>query len=76
MNPGCRATSRSDGSASWRPPARRAIVAALEDTAVRDQILVLGAEPMPGTPEEFSRFIQSEYEKWANVVAQSGAKQK
>jgi len=54
----------------------RAIVAALEDTAVRDQILVLGAEPMPGTPEEFRRFIRSEYEKWANVVAQSGAKQK
>jgi tripartite-type tricarboxylate transporter receptor subunit TctC len=54
----------------------RAIVAALEDTAVRDQILVIGAEPMPGTPEEFGRFIRSEYEKWAKVVAQSGAKQK
>src|SRR3981189_2817070 len=54
----------------------RAIVAALEDTALRDQILVIGAEPMPGTPEEFGRFIRSEYEKWAKVVAQSGAKQK
>ena len=54
----------------------RAIVAALEDTAVRDQIRVIGAEPMPGTPEEFGRFIRSEYEKWAKVVAQSGAKQK
>jgi tripartite-type tricarboxylate transporter receptor subunit TctC len=54
----------------------RAIVAALEDPAVRDQIRTLGAEPMPGTPEEFGRFIRSEYEKWARVVAQSGAKQK
>jgi hypothetical protein len=31
---------------------------------------------MPGTPEEFGRFIRSEYEKWAKVVAQSGARQK
>jgi tripartite-type tricarboxylate transporter receptor subunit TctC len=54
----------------------RAIVAALEDTAVRDQIRAIGAEPMPGTPEEFGRFIRSEFEKWARVVAQSGAKQK
>jgi len=54
----------------------QAIVAALDDTAVRDQIRAIGAEPMPGTPEEFGRFIRSEYEKWAAVVAQSGAKQK
>jgi len=54
----------------------QAIVAALDDTAVRDQIRAIGAEPTPGTPEEFGRFIRSEYEKWAAVVAQSGAKQK
>jgi hypothetical protein len=29
---------------------------------------------MPGTPEEFSRFIRSEYEKWAKVVAETSAK--
>jgi tripartite-type tricarboxylate transporter receptor subunit TctC len=51
-----------------------AIVAALSDPAVRERIRVLGAEPMPGTPEEFARFIRSEYEKWAKVVAESGAK--
>jgi tripartite-type tricarboxylate transporter receptor subunit TctC len=51
-----------------------AIVAALQDPAVRDQIRTLGAVPMPGTPEEFGRFIRSEYEKWAKVVAESGAK--
>jgi tripartite-type tricarboxylate transporter receptor subunit TctC len=51
-----------------------AIVAALADPAVLERIRLLGAEPMPGTPEEFGRFIRSEYEKWAKVVAETGAK--
>jgi tripartite-type tricarboxylate transporter receptor subunit TctC len=51
-----------------------AIVAALADPAVLERIRLLGAEPMPGTPEEFGRFIRSEYDKWAKVIAQSGAK--
>jgi tripartite-type tricarboxylate transporter receptor subunit TctC len=51
-----------------------AVVAALADPAVLERIRVLGAEPMPRTPEEFSRFIRSEYEKWAKVAAESGAK--
>jgi tripartite-type tricarboxylate transporter receptor subunit TctC len=51
-----------------------AIVAALRDPAVLDRIHLLGAEPMPGTPEEFGRFIRSEYEKWGKVIAESGAK--
>jgi tripartite-type tricarboxylate transporter receptor subunit TctC len=53
-----------------------AVVAALNDPAVREQIRTLGAEPMPGTPAEFGRFIRSEYEKWAKVVAESGAKER
>lgn len=51
-----------------------AIVAALADPAVLERIRLLGAVPMPGTPEEFGRFIRAEYEKWAKVVAESGAK--
>jgi tripartite-type tricarboxylate transporter receptor subunit TctC len=51
-----------------------AIVAALADPAVLERIRALGAEPMPGTPEEFGRFIRSEYDKWAKVIAESGAK--
>jgi tripartite-type tricarboxylate transporter receptor subunit TctC len=51
-----------------------AIVAALADPGVQERIRVLGAIPMPGTPEEFARFIRSEYEKWAEVVRASGAK--
>jgi tripartite-type tricarboxylate transporter receptor subunit TctC len=51
-----------------------AIVAALHEPAVLERIHLLGAEPMPGTPEEFGRFIRSEYEKWGKVIAESGAK--
>ncbi len=51
-----------------------AIVAALREPAVLERIHLLGAEPMPGAPEEFARFIRAEYEKWAKVVAESGAK--
>jgi tripartite-type tricarboxylate transporter receptor subunit TctC len=50
-----------------------AIVAALRDPAVVERIHLLGAEPMPGTPEEFGRFIRSEYAKWGKVIAESGA---
>ena len=49
-----------------------AIVATLRDPAMRDQIRAMGAEPMPGSPAEFGKFIRSEYEKWARLVAQSG----
>ena len=41
-----------------------------------ERIRLLGAVPMPGTPEEFGRFIRAEYEKWAKVVAESGAKKR
>jgi tripartite-type tricarboxylate transporter receptor subunit TctC len=51
-----------------------AIIAALADPVVLERIRLLGAVPMPGTPEEFGRFIRSEYEKWAKVVAETGAK--
>jgi tripartite-type tricarboxylate transporter receptor subunit TctC len=53
-----------------------AIIAALAEPTVAERIRVLGALPMPGTPDEFGRFIRSEYEKWAKVVAESGAKQR
>jgi tripartite-type tricarboxylate transporter receptor subunit TctC len=51
-----------------------AIVATLRDPAMRDGIRAVGAEPMPGSPEEFGKFIRSEYEKWARVTAQSGVR--
>ena len=51
-----------------------AIVAALEDADVVDQIRKIGAEPMPYEPAAFGRFMRSEVAKWAKVVAESGAR--
>jgi tripartite-type tricarboxylate transporter receptor subunit TctC len=51
-----------------------AIVAALKDPAMQERSRSLGAIPMPFSPPEFVRYIRSEYEKWAAVVAQTGAK--
>ena len=46
----------------------------MAEPAVRAQLLAQGLEPMHNTPEEFSRFIQLDREKWAKVVKDSGAK--
>jgi tripartite-type tricarboxylate transporter receptor subunit TctC len=52
-----------------------AIVAALKDPGMLERTRSLGAIPMPFSPAEFARYIRSEYEKWAAVVAQTGAKE-
>ncbi|HLK80643.1 MAG TPA: tripartite tricarboxylate transporter substrate binding protein [Xanthobacteraceae bacterium] len=52
-----------------------AIVTALKDPAMLERTRTLGAIPMPFSPAEFARYIRSEYEKWAAVVAQTGAKE-
>lgn len=41
---------------------------------IREQLNALGAEPAAMTPDEFTRYIQSEMEKWAVAVKLSGAK--
>jgi tripartite-type tricarboxylate transporter receptor subunit TctC len=33
-----------------------------------------GAEPIPMTVDEFSKFVRTEYETWAPIVKASGAK--
>jgi len=47
---------------------------ALGSPDVREKLLAQGAEPMPGTPEAFGRFMQDEMAKWAPVVKQAGVK--
>ena len=47
---------------------------ALSAPDVREKLLAQGAEPMPGTPEAFGRFMQDEMAKWAPVVKQAGVK--
>jgi tripartite-type tricarboxylate transporter receptor subunit TctC len=51
-----------------------AVVKALDDPQVNARLVAQGAEPVPMTVEEFSRFVRSEYETWIPIVRASGAK--
>ena len=46
---------------------------ALADPKMRERLAQLGGAPIPGTPEDFGKVIAAETEKWAKVVASSGA---
>jgi len=46
---------------------------ALADPKMRERLAALGGSPIGGTPEDFGKVIASETEKWAKVVAASGA---
>ena len=46
---------------------------ALADPKMRERLAQLGGAPIPGTPEDFGKIIATETEKWAKVVASSGA---
>ena len=43
----------------------------LADPKFKDKLIAQGADPMPGTPEQFARFITSEVERWRKLIAQS-----
>lgn len=47
---------------------------ALESPDVQKRFQEFGAQAAPTTPDEFSRFIRSEIEKWAQVVKASGVR--
>jgi tripartite-type tricarboxylate transporter receptor subunit TctC len=46
----------------------------LSDIEVSKRLLSLGAEPLPLTRAEFTKFIDAEVAKWAKVVKTSGAR--
>ena len=46
---------------------------ALADSKMRERLAELGGRAIPGTPEDFGKVIVAETEKWAKVVASSGA---
>jgi len=50
------------------------LAVALRRQEMRERVIAAGAEPSPGTPEEFGALIRSEIDKWAEVVRASGAK--
>ena len=47
---------------------REAIVAAMQSTEMKDQLLKQGAVAMTSTPQEYSSQMQAEFEKWKRVV--------
>ena len=51
-----------------------AMQAALDEADVRERIVADGAEPLPGTPEDYAADIDREETKWSKVVKVSGAK--
>lgn len=66
------APARMDAALVWRlsDAARQAVHAA----EVRRRIENDGASAVGNSPEEFTRFVQSEIERWGKVVRYSGAK--
>lgn len=54
--------------ADVRAKAHAAIVAALNDPAVKQQYLALGLEVVGNTPEQFAAFEQAEFTRWKKVI--------
>lgn len=50
------------------------IVKIINSAEVRELFLKQGAESYATSPEEFAKVVQSDVEKWAKVVRDSGAK--
>lgn len=46
----------------------KALMAALDSTAVKARFQVLGVEPLPSTPAQMAAYARSEREKWAAVI--------
>ncbi|MGH8788187.1 MAG: tripartite tricarboxylate transporter substrate binding protein [Cupriavidus necator] len=45
----------------------------LADKTLRDKLAAQGAEVMTGTPQQFSKMLASDMDKWARIVKASGA---
>ncbi len=50
------------------------LVKALGNAEVRERLLSMATEPVGNKPEEFGRFIRSEYEKWGKVIKAANIK--
>ena len=46
----------------------KATNAAFNDSAMQAKLAEFGSIPMPGTPEDFAKFIASEIDKWGKVI--------
>jgi tripartite-type tricarboxylate transporter receptor subunit TctC len=46
----------------------KAVRATLDTPAVRDRLLAQGAEPAPSTPQELSKLVKHDTDKWARLI--------
>jgi len=46
----------------------RELVRILNEPEVRDRLIAQGADPAPGTPEQFSEYIRSESQRWSKLI--------
>ncbi len=51
-----------------------AVVKTLNTPAVHEKFVGFGADPITMTPDEFSRFLRADIEKWGKVVKAAGVK--
>ncbi len=47
---------------------------ALQNREVRERLTTAGIEPIPNTPQEFQKMLETEYARWATVVKTAGLK--
>ena len=50
-----------------------AVVAALNDPKLREQLQREGATPAARSPSDFAAFVRDDVQRWAPIVRQSGA---
>ena len=53
---------------------REGIVKTLNDPDLREKLVGRGADPTPGTSEQFAAFLKEEVAKWGRIAKESGAK--
>ena len=52
----------------------KALVEALNSTAVKARFLALGVEGLPGSPAQMSSYVRSERERWGRLIRDNGIK--
>jgi tripartite-type tricarboxylate transporter receptor subunit TctC len=51
-----------------------ATLKAVNSPDTRQQLMQVGADPAPNSPEEFGRFVRQEYERYGKLIREAGIK--
>ena len=52
----------------------KALVEALNSTAVKARFLALGVEGLPGTPNDMAKYVKNERERWGRLIKANNIK--